>query len=108
MVTSVTRQSVIIKCNMRSSVMTGNYEFYYAAGLFLKLRGMEAQEDMKPLELRERILPELKKAEGEEGGAGYLVKLLQGYKVSEDYDEDMKELLLLGLKEENPWQVVIP
>ena len=33
MVPSIARQSVIIKCNMQKSILTGNYEFYYAAGL---------------------------------------------------------------------------
>lgn len=41
MVTSIARQSVIIKCNMQKSVLTGNYEFYYAAGLIAKLFGVE-------------------------------------------------------------------
>mgnify|MGYP000019504385 CR=1 FL=1 len=44
MVTSIARQSVIIKCNMQKSVLTGNYEFYYAAGLIAKLsRGLRFQ-----------------------------------------------------------------
>ena len=33
MVPSIARQSVILKCNMQKSVMLGNYEFFYAAGL---------------------------------------------------------------------------
>lgn len=41
MVPSIARQSVIIKCNMQKSILTGNYEFYYAAGLIAKLSGVE-------------------------------------------------------------------
>ena len=37
MVTSIARQSVILKCNMQKSVLLGNYEFYYIAGLLKKL-----------------------------------------------------------------------
>ena len=37
MVPSIARQSVIIKCNMQKSILTGNYEFYYAAGLLAYL-----------------------------------------------------------------------
>ena len=48
MVTSIARQSVIIKCNMQKSVLTGNYEFYYAAGLIAKLSGVEISDDIKP------------------------------------------------------------
>lgn len=51
MVTSIARQSVIIKCNMQKSVLTGNYEFYYAAGLIAKLSGVEISDDIKPIEL---------------------------------------------------------
>ena len=48
MVPSIARQSVIIKCNMQKSILTGNYEFYYAAGLIAKLSGVEIPEDIKP------------------------------------------------------------
>ncbi len=37
MVTSIARQSVIIKCNMQKSVLTGNYEFYYARRAYCKI-----------------------------------------------------------------------
>ena len=47
MVPSIARQSVIIKCNMQKSILTGNYEFYYAAGLIAKLSGVEIPEDIK-------------------------------------------------------------
>ena len=41
MVPSIARQSVIIKCNMQKSILTGNYEFYYAAGIIANLSGVE-------------------------------------------------------------------
>ena len=41
MVPSIARQSVILKCNMQKSVMLGNYEFFYAAGLMRKLYNIE-------------------------------------------------------------------
>ena len=37
MVPSIARQSVIIKCNQQTSVLLGNYEFYYLAGLIKSL-----------------------------------------------------------------------
>ena len=46
MVALVARQSVILKCNMQASVMIGNYEFYYGAGLFCKLQGITAEEEI--------------------------------------------------------------
>ena len=52
MVTLVARQSIIIKCNMQTSVLLGNYEFYYAAGLFCRLHGIAVEEDIQPVELK--------------------------------------------------------
>ena len=37
MTTSIARQSIILKCTMQKSVLLGNYEFYYAAGLLAYL-----------------------------------------------------------------------
>ena len=51
MILSIARQSVIIKCNLNSSIMTGNYEFYYAVGLLYKIKGIEIDEVITPLEL---------------------------------------------------------
>ena len=51
MVTSIARQSVIIKCNMKRAGILGNYEFYYAAGLAAKLFDLEVDPDSKPEEL---------------------------------------------------------
>lgn len=104
MITSLARQSVMIKCNMNASVMLGNYEFYYAAGLFCRLRGISIEENCKPKELKERILPNLESFEGEDERERYLVKLLLAYAPSEEYDGQMQELLLWGLKEENLWK----
>ena len=49
MVTSIARQSVILKCNMQRAVMLGNYEFYYGAGVAGKIGGFEIPDDIKPL-----------------------------------------------------------
>lgn len=107
MVTSIARQSVIIKCNMQASIMLGNYEFYYGAGLFCKIRGITVKEDIQPLDLQEVLMAELKKFAGEDAKEKYLVKILMNCNVSEDYDEQMKELLLCGIHEEHMWQVNI-
>ena len=56
MVTSIARQSVIIKCNLQKSVMLGNYEFYYAAGLVKKLYGLDISSDMEPEAMSALIL----------------------------------------------------
>ena len=44
MVISIARQSVILKCLRKKSVLVGNYEFYYLAGFMKKLYGLEISE----------------------------------------------------------------
>lgn len=107
MVTSIARQSVILKCTMQASVLLGNYEFYYGAGLFCKLQGIPVEEEIRPLALREFLMPRLKEAAGADEKETYLIKILTGCKVTEEYDEQMKELLLWGLKEEQMWQMTV-
>lgn len=107
MVTSIARQSVIIKCNMQASIMLGNYEFFYAAGLFCKIRGISVETDILPKALEELIKPELKTFESEDKREQHLVKMLSNYEVSEEYDEQMKELLEWGLGEADIWQVTV-
>ncbi len=105
MVTLTARQSVILKCNMQASIMLGNYEFYYGAGLFCKLKGIEAPEDVRPNELKEILQPKLTKEPEGNDQEKYLEKLLLEYTPLEEYDGQMKELLLWGLKEEKLWQI---
>ncbi len=104
MVPSIARQSVIIKCSMKKSVLLGNYEFYYAAGLFKKLFGAELQADMPPQEILEQILKQADispKDDREE----YLVSLLKNYEPEEELDEEMQMLFAWGEKEDKIWMV---
>ena len=57
MITSIARQSIIIKCNGQQAVLLGNYELYYAAGLMKKLFDLPLSEDQTPQELMDIILP---------------------------------------------------
>ena len=107
MVTSIARQSVIIKCNMQKSVLTGNYEFYYAAGLIAKLSGVEISDDIKPIELGVLLHQEIEKTEPKDEQEKYLFSMLQAYKPTDEYDEQMKELLLWGKGEQYLWTVTI-
>lgn len=107
MVTLTARQSVILKCRMQASVMLGNYEFYYGAGLFCRIKGIEVDNTIRPQALKETILPELEAFSGEDERERYLVKLLLNYAVSDKYDEQMKELLQWGRTEEKIWEVAV-
>lgn len=107
MVPSIARQSVIIKCNMQSSVLLGNYEFYYLAGLMKKLFEVDVDEDMQPFEMLEALQSSLDALSPASPQEEYLIKLARNFKPGEKVDEQMKELFRWGATEEQPWQVQI-
>lgn len=108
MVPSIARQSVIIKCNQQTSVLLGNYEFYYVAGLTKKLFGFDLSEDMEPNAMLEKIQIQKEGAKPSNPQEEYLLKLLANYKPLEEHNEQTKELFRWGATEEYPWQVNIP
>ncbi len=108
MVPSIARQSVIIKCNMQKSILTGNYEFYYAAGLVAKLTDLEIADDIRPEELQELLAEKIPTCKAKDEKEAYLFQMIKDYRPSEEYDEQMKELLLWGKGETNLWSVTIP
>lgn len=107
MVPSIARQSVIIKCNMQSSVLLGNYEFYYLAGLMDKFFGLDLNEDMQPQMMLDIIHANLEQLSPKDEKEAYLVKLVSVFKVEDKYDDQMKELFRWGATEEKLWQVQI-
>lgn len=107
MVTSIARQSVIIKCNQQTSVLLGNYEFYYLAGLMKKLFSLELSEELAPAEMFATIQANLSNVKASNPQEEYLVKLVSVYKPLEKYDDQMKELFRWGATEEKLWQVQI-
>lgn len=107
MVPSIARQSVMIKCNMQSAFLLGNYEYYYAAGLASQLGGFEVPKDIMPAELFALLEKELEHVETKDEKEAYLMLRLKDYIPTEDYDEQMKELLMMGKKETCLWQVSV-
>ena len=107
MVPSIARQSVIIKCNMQRAFLLGNYEYYYAAGLASQLGGFEIPEDILPAELFALLEKELEQVDTRDEKEEYLMLRLRDYIPTEDYDEQMKELLVMGKKETCLWQVSV-
>lgn len=105
MVTSIARQSVIIKCNMQKAVMLGNYEFYYGAGVLARLEGLEIPDDIQPVQLKELLEEKLKGVVPKDEKEAYLVKIILDFRPDVIYDEQMKELLLWGEKEDRLWRM---
>ena len=107
MVVSIARQSVIIKCNQQTSVLLGNYEFYYVAGLMKKLYGIDLNEEMQPDELFANIEANMDKMTPSDEKETYLVNLVKNFKPLEEHNAQTKELFLWGANEEHLWQVHI-
>lgn len=92
MVPSIARQSVIIKCNMQKSVLTGNYEYYYAGRAFKKLCGVDIADEIEPAPLQELLEKSLKSVETKDEKEAWLVGMLKDYRPEDHYDDQMKEL----------------
>lgn len=105
MVSSIARQSVIFKCTRQQSVLLGNYEFYYVAGLMNKCFGLSAREDMAPLELFEYLSSHLKEIDPKDENEKYMLQILENYDPLEEYDDQMKELFRWGEGEQDLWKV---
>ncbi len=91
------KQSVMIKCRLKASIMMGNYEFYYAAGLLCSLSGNQPASGLRPGELAEFLNPVLHAYEPKKEQEQYLIKMLREYKVSQEYDGQMEELFQMGI-----------
>ena len=107
MVTSIVRQSVIIKCKQKISGMLGNYEFYYSVGFLHKKYNLDCSSDMKPVELKEKIADKLEILQGDSPEEEYLITILKKYRPKDEYNDQMVELFEMGLNEEKPWIVKI-
>lgn len=108
MVPSIARQSVMIKCNMQRSVITGNYELYYVAGLLVKLRGIDVTAAMQPVELLEALQEQTKDMHSDDKREDYLIQLVHNYRPDEAFDEQTTEMFEMGKNEQFLWQVQIP
>lgn len=105
MVISIARQSVILKCLRQKSVLLGNYEFYYLAGLLKKCFGLETDKDMRPQELSDYIQSNLEGLASQDEREEYLLQMVRYYLPQEQYDEQMRELFEWGATETDLWKV---
>lgn len=93
------KQSIQIKCKIQSSVLIGNYEFYYAGGLLCRLAGKIPPHDIRPKEFYAFLEPLFTSYQPKDKQEAYLLQLLKGYKASEEYDEQMPMLMQMGLRD---------
>lgn len=94
------KQSIIIKCKLQASIMMGNYEYYYAAGLFCRLANQIPAQDLHPGALHAFLQPLLDTYKPQNERESYLMKMLKEYKTAEEYDEQMPQLLQMGLADQ--------
>jgi hypothetical protein len=81
---------------MKKSVMTGNYELYYGAGLIEKSHGLGLAPELRPQELEAQLKQKLPALTPKDEQEAYLIKLLLDYRAEETYDDQMPELFALG------------
>ena len=107
MITSLARQSVVLKCNLQKSAMLGNYEMYYAAGLMAKFTNTQIEEGIQPMELWKKVVELGKNYETEDKKVLHLIHMLDNYIVHEEYDAQMWDMFQMGFQEKNLWMVNI-
>lgn len=107
MITSIARQSIILKCLRQKSVLVSNYELYYTAGLAKKCFGIVVDADMEPKQLLEELQKHIDKVSQADEQEKYLIHLLGNYEPDDTHDEQTKELFHMGETEEHMWQVSI-
>lgn len=99
MILELATQSIQTKIKLKSATMLGNYEFYYAAGILCRELNLTVAEDMKPKELHAYIDGLTAGKEFDDPTVMHLIKMIHFYMPEEQYDEQMKKLLQLGLNE---------
>lgn len=107
MITSIARQSIILKCLRQKSVLVSNYELYYTAGLAKKCFGIAVDADMEPKQLLEELQKHIDKVSTSDEQGKYLIHLLGNYEPDDTHDEQTVELFHMGETEEHMWQVSI-
>ncbi len=103
MVVSIARQAVIIKCNIQKSVMLGNYEFYYGAGLLAKISGRSIEKGMEANALMEQVQTIIADYEPKDEKEEHLIHMLRYFHPDERHDEQMDQLFQMGVEEEQIW-----
>ena len=87
MITSIARQSIILKC--------------------LRQKSIAVDADMEPKQLLEELQKHIDKVSPADEQEKYLIHLLGNYEPDDTHDEQTVELFHMGETEEHMWQVSI-
>lgn len=105
MVPILARQAVNIKSQYDTNIILGNYECGYALGLIVNLSGILFPADYTSIEdLRLKVLELLKEYEPKDEREKNLIHMLEEYKADDNLDEQVGELINMGLGEKSPWK----
>lgn len=103
MVPFLARSAVIIKSKNSTSVLLSNYEMSYALGLLCKIGQFQILEYRNIMELKDKLIPQINAYAAEDVYEKNLIHMINKYIPSVEMDEQMTELLLLGIHEKKMW-----
>lgn len=103
MVPCLARAAVIIKSKNDTSAILSDYELAYALGILCALGEFQIPEYDNMIQLKEKLMPQINAYETEEPYELHLIQMVKRYLPSGNMDEQMTELLLMGIHEKNMW-----
>ena len=106
MVTSIARQSVIIKSKTGNSILLGNYECGYALGLLSKMAGLSADDSFEDMQQwYEHVMSQLGDFTSEDERLMEVLRITKNYEPDPNVDTQVKELYQMGYDEKRMWQM---
>lgn len=106
MITSLARQSVIIKAGRDHNSILGNYECAYAIGVMSRVSGIPVPVDITDMKaLHQEFVEKLSDYAPQNKQEEQVKKILLRYKPASEFNTEMRELLEWGLREDRLWQM---
>lgn len=103
MVPCLARTAVIIKSKNETSMILSNYELAYALGVLCKIGNFQIPKYDNMAELKEKLMEQITAYETQDAYEQNLIHMVKAYIPAADMDEQMTELLLMGIKEQKMW-----
>jgi hypothetical protein len=106
MVTSLARQSIIIKSKNHTSIVLGNYECAYCLGLLSKQAGLLEDDSYTDMtQWFAAVMEQTKDFGTEDKNLAEVIRMMRLYEPLPEMDEQMKELYHMGYHETRMWQM---